>query len=163
MGHSFAELELKADDSSLCESQDERDCEASKNLGHTSLDAVLQFFDALLGVFLDDIIDEMFPKEQRPELCYHGATEKGTQPMDIAHAFQMLVQNGMDNESKMVVAQQDMTLRDVLELEAGDVIPIELPSTFELKANKVPVYRCTMGVARGNLAVKIVDQIVRPK
>ncbi|WP_067866485.1 flagellar motor switch protein FliM [Neptuniibacter marinus] len=63
----------------------------------------------------------------------------------------------------MVVAQQDMTLRDVLELEAGDVIPIELPSSFELKANKVPVYRCTMGVARGNLAVKIVDQIVRPK
>ena len=57
---------------------------------------------------LDDIIEEMFPKEQRPELCYHGATEKGTQPLDIAHAFQLLVQKGMDNESKMVVAQQDI-------------------------------------------------------
>lgn len=64
---------------------------------------------------------------------------------------------------EMTLAQQDMTLRDVLELEAGDVIPIELPETFELKANKVPVYNCTMGVSRGNLAVKIVDQIQRPK
>ncbi|WP_415902766.1 flagellar motor switch protein FliM [Neptuniibacter sp. QD29_5] len=64
---------------------------------------------------------------------------------------------------EMTLAQQDMTLRDVLELEVGDVIPIELPETFELKANKVPVYNCTMGVSRGNLAVKIVDQIQRPK
>jgi flagellar motor switch protein FliM len=64
---------------------------------------------------------------------------------------------------EMTVAEQDMTLRDVLELEEGDIIPIELPEKFELKANKVPVYNCTMGVSRGNLAVKIVDQIVRPK
>lgn len=64
---------------------------------------------------------------------------------------------------EMSVAEQDMTLRDVLELEEGDIIPIELPEKFELKANKVPVYNCTMGVSRGNLAVKIVDQIVRPK
>jgi len=64
---------------------------------------------------------------------------------------------------EMTIAQQEMTLRDVVELEAGDVIPIELPETFKLKANKVPVYNCTMGVSRGNLAVKIVDQIQRPK
>lgn len=64
---------------------------------------------------------------------------------------------------EMTLAKQEMTLRDVVELEVGDVIPIELPETFELKANKVPVYNCTMGVSRGNLAVKIVDQIQRPK
>jgi flagellar motor switch protein FliM len=64
---------------------------------------------------------------------------------------------------EMTVAEQDMTLRDVLELEKGDIIPIELPEAFELKANKVPVYNCTMGTARGNLAVKIVDQIERLK
>jgi len=54
-------------------------------------------------------------------------------------------------------------LRDVVELEAGDVIPVELPESFQLKANKVPVFNCTMGVSRGNLALKITDQIVRPK
>ncbi|WP_299180418.1 flagellar motor switch protein FliM [uncultured Neptuniibacter sp.] len=64
---------------------------------------------------------------------------------------------------EMTLAEQEMTLRDVVELEAGDIIPIELPEVFELKANKVPVYNCTMGVSRGNLAVKIVDQIHRPK
>jgi flagellar motor switch protein FliM len=64
---------------------------------------------------------------------------------------------------EMTIAKQEMTLRDVVELEAGDIIPIELPETFKLKANKVPVFNCTMGVSRGNLAVKVVDQIVRPK
>lgn len=64
---------------------------------------------------------------------------------------------------EMTIAQQSMTLRDVLELEVGDVIPVELPESFQLKANKVPVYNCTMGVSRGNLAVKIVDQIERQK
>ncbi|MFY0675785.1 MAG: flagellar motor switch protein FliM [Neptuniibacter sp.] len=64
---------------------------------------------------------------------------------------------------QMTIAEQDMTLRDVVELEAGDVIPIELPESFQLKANKVPVFNCTMGVSRGNLALKITDQIVRPK
>ncbi|PIE24552.1 MAG: flagellar motor switch protein FliM [Neptuniibacter caesariensis] len=64
---------------------------------------------------------------------------------------------------EMTLAQQEMTLRDVVDLQAGDVIPIELPEMFELKANKVPVYNCTLGVSRGNLAVKIVNQIVRPK
>lgn len=64
---------------------------------------------------------------------------------------------------EMTIAQQSMTLRDVLELETGDVIPIELPEFFQLKANKVPVYNCTMGVSRGNLAVKVVDQIERQK
>jgi flagellar motor switch protein FliM len=64
---------------------------------------------------------------------------------------------------EMTIAEQSMTLRDVLELEVGDVIPIELPESFKLKANKVPVYNCTMGVSRGNLAVKVVDQIARIK
>lgn len=64
---------------------------------------------------------------------------------------------------EMTIAEQSMTLRDVLELEVGDVIPIELPESFKLKANKVPVYNCTMGVSRGNLAIKVVDQIARIK
>ena len=72
------------------------------------LNAVMQIFDAILAVCLDDIISDMFPSGERPGLCYHGATEKRTQPMDIAHAVQMLVQKGMDSESKMTVAQQDI-------------------------------------------------------
>lgn len=64
---------------------------------------------------------------------------------------------------ELAIAKQEMTLRDVLELETGDVIPVELPENFELKANKVPVFNCTMGVSRGNLAVKIVNQIERQK
>ncbi|MFW1677680.1 flagellar motor switch protein FliM [Pontibacter sp. JAM-7] len=64
---------------------------------------------------------------------------------------------------EMTIAHQEMTLRDVLELEAGDIIPVELPEMFELKANKVPVFTCKLGQSRGNLALKIQGQVVRRK
>lgn len=59
------------------------------------------------------------------------------------------------------IAERELTLRDVMELEAGDVIPVEIPESLTLKANSVPVFKCKMGTARGNLAVKIVSQIPR--
>lgn len=62
---------------------------------------------------------------------------------------------------EMSLANRTMTLRDIIELSAGDVIPVELPDKFELKANKVPIYHCTMGVSRGNLAIKIAERIER--
>ncbi|MBY4675952.1 flagellar motor switch protein FliM [Marinobacterium arenosum] len=57
------------------------------------------------------------------------------------------------------IAERQMTLRDVMELQAGDVIPVEIPETFQLKANKVPVFSCKLGVSRGRLAVKILEQL----
>jgi len=61
------------------------------------------------------------------------------------------------------VAEQELTLRDVMELEAGDVIPIEIPESLELSASGVPVFECRLGTSRGNLALKIIDQIKRPE
>ncbi|WP_027857833.1 flagellar motor switch protein FliM [Marinobacterium jannaschii] len=57
----------------------------------------------------------------------------------------------------ITLAEREMTLRDVMELEKGDIIPIELPETFKLKVNKVPVFECKLGSSRSNLAAKIVD------
>ncbi len=65
-------------------------------------------------------------------------------------------------ELDLRVAEREMTLRDVMEFEAGDIIPIELPDSLQLKANNVPMFECQLGTSRGNLAVKIKDTIKQP-
>ncbi|MCB1664508.1 MAG: flagellar motor switch protein FliM [Pseudomonadales bacterium] len=51
--------------------------------------------------------------------------------------------------------EQGITLRDVVDLEAGDVIPVDMPETVVLKANGVPMFNTRIGVSNGNLALKI--------
>jgi flagellar motor switch protein FliM len=59
------------------------------------------------------------------------------------------------------VAKRELTLRDVMAFMPGDIIPIEIPEHLTLKANAVPIFNCKMGTSRGNLAVKIVNQIAK--
>ncbi|MBE9396392.1 flagellar motor switch protein FliM [Pontibacterium sp. N1Y112] len=60
---------------------------------------------------------------------------------------------------QITLAEKELTLRDVLELEEGDVIPVEIPENLRLKVNKVPVFEGKLGVSRGNLAIKLVGQV----
>lgn len=53
------------------------------------------------------------------------------------------------------VADRDVTLRDILDLQVGDVIPVELPETIVVKANGVPIFHSRMGASRGNLALQV--------
>lgn len=48
-----------------------------------------------------------------------------------------------------------ITLRDVVDLEAGDVIPVEMPETIVLKANGIPMFDTKIGMSNGNLALRI--------
>ncbi len=59
----------------------------------------------------------------------------------------------------LTVAKREVTLADIVELQQGDVIPVEIPATLELSANRVPVFSCKLGTSRGNLAVKILERI----
>lgn len=53
------------------------------------------------------------------------------------------------------VLEHEMTLRDVMALQAGDVIPVEMPEYTRLEVGGVPLYDCQLGQAHGNLAVQI--------
>jgi flagellar motor switch protein FliM len=53
------------------------------------------------------------------------------------------------------VVRREITLRDIVDLKAGDVIPIEFPDFHVLTANGVPMFRTQLGQHRGNLALKI--------
>ncbi|MFB9887557.1 flagellar motor switch protein FliM [Balneatrix alpica] len=62
-----------------------------------------------------------------------------------------------------VVARRQISLRDVLEMEPGDIIPVELPEQLTLTANDIPVFRGKLGVSKKNLAFKITEQFKLPR
>ncbi|RYY74703.1 MAG: flagellar motor switch protein FliM [Gammaproteobacteria bacterium] len=53
------------------------------------------------------------------------------------------------------IVRREITLRDIVDLKEGDVIPIEFPDFHVLTANGVPMFRTQLGQHRGNLALKI--------
>lgn len=59
----------------------------------------------------------------------------------------------------LTLTHREVTLADIVELQEGDVIPVEIPDVLSLSANRVPIFTCKMGTSRGNLAVKILDRI----
>jgi flagellar motor switch protein FliM len=57
------------------------------------------------------------------------------------------------------VVDKDLTLGDIVNLEPGDIIPVDLPDYVTLQANGVPVYKCKMGRSGENLALKVKEQV----
>ncbi len=64
-------------------------------------------------------------------------------------------------ELGLSIAERQLTLRDVVDFEVGDIIPIDIPDKLKLTANRVPIFTCNLGTSRGNLAVKILNEIKR--
>lgn len=58
--------------------------------------------------------------------------------------------------------EKKVALRDVVDLEAGDIIPVEMPDTVVLRANGIPMFRTKVGVSDGNLALKV-HSIFKPE
>lgn len=61
------------------------------------------------------------------------------------------------------VVTREVTLRDIVELRVGDVIPVDFPDFHVLTANGVPMFTTQLGQSHGNLALKIKELIERPK
>lgn len=59
------------------------------------------------------------------------------------------------------VARRQLKLRDILHMQPGDVIPVELPEHLVLRANGVPAFKTRLGSHKGNLALQIIDPIER--
>ncbi|MBN6150077.1 flagellar motor switch protein FliM [Xanthomonas sp. AmX2] len=56
-----------------------------------------------------------------------------------------------------VLAQKQISLRELTRLKVGDVLPIELPKQVPLCVENIPVFTGEFGVSRGQNAVKIVS------
>ncbi len=57
----------------------------------------------------------------------------------------------------------EISLAKLMELEAGDIIPIEVPEFVTLLVEGLPTFRTKMGRSRDNVALQIVEKIPRPK
>ncbi|MGQ0501686.1 MAG: flagellar motor switch protein FliM [Panacagrimonas sp.] len=64
-------------------------------------------------------------------------------------------------ELETMLATSRISVRDLMHLKAGDVLPINLPKTVELCVENLPVFRGRFGVHNGHNAVRITDVIRR--
>lgn len=58
-----------------------------------------------------------------------------------------------------VLVEKNISIRSVLQLKKGDVIPIDLPDFVSLNAAHVPIFTGKVGISDGNYAVQITDRI----
>lgn len=63
-----------------------------------------------------------------------------------------------------IVTEREISLREIVNLAEGDIIPVDMPKTMTLEANGAPIFNVKMGQSRGNLALEVmgrtgVDQI----
>ena len=56
----------------------------------------------------------------------------------------------------------DIALRDLMELQVGDVIPIKMPEHAVMFIEELPTYRVKMGRSGEKLAVQVSEKIKRP-
>lgn len=62
-----------------------------------------------------------------------------------------------------VIVEKDVSLRDIIDLEPGDVIPVDMPESLLLLANGAPVFHTKLGTSKGNLALQVVEKFDRNK
>jgi flagellar motor switch protein FliM len=58
-------------------------------------------------------------------------------------------------DTRAVLAQAKISLRELVSLSPGDIIPIEAPQQVTLFAGDVPLYRGRFGISQGHNALKI--------
>lgn len=61
-------------------------------------------------------------------------------------------------ELEAEIVSRELTLRDIVDLRAGDIIPVNMPTTHVLTANGVPMFNTQLGRSGENLALKIVHR-----
>lgn len=64
-------------------------------------------------------------------------------------------------ELSSTLAETTLSLRDVMNIKAGDIIPIDMPALVTLRAEDIPVFRGKLGVSNKQMAIKIVKQAER--
>ncbi|WP_339338771.1 flagellar motor switch protein FliM [uncultured Oceanicoccus sp.] len=59
------------------------------------------------------------------------------------------------------LVEKEITLRDILELQEGDVVPIDMPDKLMVSANGIPVLDVKLGRSKGHMALQVLDKVDR--
>ena len=57
----------------------------------------------------------------------------------------------------------ELSVRELSELQVGDIIPIDIPETVEVRAEGLPLFRGVLGVHKDHYAIKVQEWIERPR
>jgi flagellar motor switch protein FliM len=66
-------------------------------------------------------------------------------------------------ELTTVLARGALTLAELVDLKAGDIVPCDFAGTVTVLAEQVPIFRGSFGLSRGQQAVKVEARVRRPK
>ncbi|MGK0440695.1 MAG: flagellar motor switch protein FliM [Pseudohongiellaceae bacterium] len=105
-------------------------------LPYSMIEPIRETLDAGLQTDVDDV-DDRWLNSLREDIMGAAVTLEGT------------------------VAEKEISLRDILDLEEGDVITVDMPENMVLFANDVPVFNTKIGVSKGNMALQVVNKIDR--
>ena len=64
-------------------------------------------------------------------------------------------------EVKSFLSEVEINLSEINDLKVGDVIPFDMPDQVVLEAEEIPMFRGSLGVSRGNAAIKIIERVSR--
>ena len=64
---------------------------------------------------------------------------------------------------RSTVVRRQLKLRDILNMQPGDVIPVEMPENMLLRANGVPTFKVKLGAHHGNLALQVLGPIQKKR
>ncbi|WP_019530396.1 flagellar motor switch protein FliM [Dasania marina] len=105
-------------------------------LPYSMIEPIRETLDAGLQTDVDDV-DDRWVNSLREDVMGAAVTLNGT------------------------IAKKTVSLRDILDLQEGDVIPVDIPDKMILFANDVPVFNTKLGVSKGNMALQIIDKVDR--
>ncbi|MEW5058186.1 MAG: flagellar motor switch protein FliM [Cycloclasticus sp.] len=60
-----------------------------------------------------------------------------------------------------MLLKKEMQLREVVDFQVGDVIPIDLPDRIILESGEMPLFRGKLGVSNGHFAVQLEEKMER--
>lgn len=83
---------------------------------------------------------------------------------DVDERWTLSLQDEMKQaevELKSTLTELQLSLRQILALEPGDVIPFEMPDQVTVLAEDIPAFRAQLGAHAGQIAVKILNKIPR--
>lgn len=107
-------------------------------LPYSMIEPIRETLDAGLQTDVDDV-DDRWVKSLREDVMSAAVELNGT------------------------LAEKEVSLRDIIDLEPGDVIPVDMPDELVMYANGVPVLNTKLGVSKGNLALQVTSRFGRPK
>ena len=68
----------------------------------------------------------------------------------------------VDVELSTHMLDLNVTLRDVMEMQTGDILPIDMPEHITMLIEDLPSFRAKLGRSRDHLALQVVEKIPRP-